>query len=118
MNQPNYKPPSALSDNRRVSHLLGRPMEHFGNRPIDVCALCDRPIEKSDYSYGGLHLYVGPGMCHGGARENIPIHSVCGHLGQDRFDDQRDEWSYLDSPAYKAHVAYYRNNLLPQQEAS
>lgn len=45
-----------------------------GNRPADVCALCDRAIDLTSHDH---HLYVGPGWVHGGGRENIPIHMTC-----------------------------------------
>lgn len=93
-------------------------MQHFGNRPIDVCALCDRPIEEPNYTFGGLHVYVGPGIAHGGARENIPCHVVCLGLGEGQYDDERDGYSYIGSRLHEMHVAYYRNNLLPTEEPS
>ena len=47
-----------------------------GNRPADVCALCDTVI--SPLSLGSdHHLYVGPGMVFGGGREHIPVHGSC-----------------------------------------
>jgi hypothetical protein len=53
-----------------------------GNRPLDVCALCDRAI-KADVpgGYASLHLYLGKGWVHGGGREEIAIHVGCGMLG-------------------------------------
>ncbi len=45
-----------------------------GNRPADVCGLCDRPIDLTDHDH---HLYLGPGWVHGGGRENLPIHRSC-----------------------------------------
>jgi hypothetical protein len=47
-----------------------------GNRPADMCALCDTPISPLSYP-GDHHLYVGPGMVHGGGREHIPVHGSC-----------------------------------------
>lgn len=49
-----------------------------GNRPADVCALCDTPIDNLSI-YGGSdhHLFVGPGVVHGGGREYIPVHGSC-----------------------------------------
>lgn len=87
---------------------------HYGNRPIDVCALCDRPITTKGSGFGGLHLYVGPGMCHGGAREYIPCHNVCLTLGDDRYDELlRNDRDFKSSPLYALAVAYYQKNLLP-----
>lgn len=48
-----------------------------GNRPPDVCALCDRPIDLTAIGNTSLHLYVGAGMVHGGGRELIPVHYGC-----------------------------------------
>ena len=45
-----------------------------GNRPADVCALCDRPIDLTTSDH---HLYLGPGWVHGGGREHAPIHVTC-----------------------------------------
>lgn len=115
MTTPPYKSPSVPVSARHRSTLLDRPMEHFGNRPIDVCALCDRPITKADHGYGGLHVYIGPGMCHGGARENLPVHVVCIGMGDGKYDDERDGYAYEDSLMQEMHVAYYRNNLLPRE---
>ena len=57
-----------------------------GNRPADVCALCDTAIDLTiQGGWESLHLYVGPGMVHGGGRENIPIHLGCG------------QWHYRDA---------------------
>ena len=52
-----------------------------GNRPNDVCALCDTPITESGYGYAGLHLYLGPGWVHGGGCESIAVHAGCAWLG-------------------------------------
>jgi hypothetical protein len=48
-----------------------------GNRPADVCALCDTPIDLTQRDY---HLYLGPGWVHGGGRENIPVHLSCANF--------------------------------------
>jgi hypothetical protein len=54
-----------------------------GNRPNDVCALCDRAIENAyGGGYASLHLYLGPGWVHGGGRECIAIHHGCGELSE------------------------------------
>jgi len=53
-----------------------------GNRPIDMCALCDRPIDLRIRGHAGLHLYLGAGWVHGGGRESIPIHHGCAWLGE------------------------------------
>lgn len=45
-----------------------------GNRPADVCALCDRPIDLTTTDH---HIYLGPEWVHGGGRENAPIHRTC-----------------------------------------
>ena len=45
-----------------------------GNRPADVCGLCDRPIDLATSDH---HLYLGPGWVHGGGREQMPIHRTC-----------------------------------------
>jgi len=45
-----------------------------GNRPADVCALCDTAIDLTGSNH---HLYVGPGWIYGGGREYIPIHRLC-----------------------------------------
>jgi len=45
-----------------------------GNRPADVCALCDQAIDLTTSDH---HLYLGSGWVHGGGRENIPIHASC-----------------------------------------
>jgi len=45
-----------------------------GNRPADVCALCDRPIDLTERDH---HLYLGSGWVHGGGREHIPVHMTC-----------------------------------------
>lgn len=47
------------------------------NRPPDVCALCDRPIDLARSGYAGLHLFLGKGWVHGGGREHIPVHYGC-----------------------------------------
>jgi hypothetical protein len=52
-----------LTDNRRP-----------GNRPPDVCGLCDSAI---DLTTGDHHLYLGPGWVHGGGRDYIPVHYTC-----------------------------------------
>lgn len=48
-----------------------------GNRPADVCALCDQAVDAADRKIANYHLYVGPGWVHGGGRETIPIHRLC-----------------------------------------
>ena len=45
-----------------------------GNRPADVCALCDTAIDLTTSDH---HLYLGPGWVHGGGREHIPVHYLC-----------------------------------------
>ncbi len=50
-----------------------------GNRPADVCALCDTAIQLG-YP-GDHHLYVGSGWVHGGGRDHIPVHSSCLQIG-------------------------------------
>lgn len=45
-----------------------------GNRPADVCGLCDTPIDLTTTDH---HIYLGPGWVHGGGRENLPIHMSC-----------------------------------------
>lgn len=50
-----------------------------GNRPNDVCGLCDRPITGGGFA--SLHLYLGPGWVHGGGRESCPVHHGCAWLG-------------------------------------
>jgi hypothetical protein len=47
-----------------------------GNRPADVCGLCDTAISPLAYP-SDHHLYVGPGMVFGGGREHIPVHGSC-----------------------------------------
>jgi hypothetical protein len=55
-----------------------------GNRPADVCALCDTPIALRGPS-ADHHLYIGPGWVHGGGREYAPIHRTCGRI--DHLDE-------------------------------
>lgn len=50
--------------------------ERPGNRPADVCGLCDTPIHPLAYP-SDHHLYVGSGVVHGGGREYIPVHGSC-----------------------------------------
>jgi hypothetical protein len=51
-----------------------------GNRPNDVCALCDRVIDDPNPGFIGLHKYLGPGWVHGGGREYIAVHWGCAVL--------------------------------------
>jgi hypothetical protein len=55
----------------------------MSNRPDDVCALCDRPIDRkrSPVGYASLHRYLGPGWIHGGGRNYIAVHHGCAWLG-------------------------------------
>lgn len=49
-----------------------------GNRPPDVCALCDRAIDLiNGTGWLSRHRYLGPGWVHGGGREEIPVHHGC-----------------------------------------
>jgi hypothetical protein len=48
-----------------------------GNRPDDVCALCDRAIDPNGVGFFSLHRYVGRGWVHGGGREYIAVHYGC-----------------------------------------
>lgn len=50
-----------------------------GNRPADVCGLCDGPIDLTSTDY---HLYLGPGWVHGGGREHLPIHHTCANAAR------------------------------------
>lgn len=79
-----------------------------GNRPADVCALCDRPIEGVGQGPHGFaapgsdhHRYVGPGWVHGGGRECIATHWSCLTADRGRLmhripgwvpDAERPEW--------------------------
>lgn len=72
-----------------------------GNRPADVCALCDTAIDPLS-SPGDHHLYVGPGVVHGGGREYIPVHGSCLSIN-----------SYPEGcPAYENAVARIVSRLL------
>ena len=86
---------------------MSKPWSHAG-RQEDVCALCDRPIVEKDHSFGGLHLYVGPGWCHGGPRELIPCHVVCLTLGSSQYDYMRHGYVFEETPLYELAVNYYR----------
>lgn len=90
-----------------------------GNRPADVCGLCDRPIVMTitrgdppyqatvpNYGSTGAHRYIGPGMVHGGGRENIPIHSFCGQL-----DHIYDDDSYLHNENWASAFNYFREQV-------
>lgn len=58
----------------RCGWQLGTTDNRPGNRPADVCALCDRAIDLTTTDH---HLYLGPGWVHGGGRESIPTHMTC-----------------------------------------
>jgi hypothetical protein len=74
-----------------------------GNRPKDVCALCDRAIDPSlPGEYGRMHYYVGPGWVHGGGREYIATHYGC--LTAPGYPK--------DSPAYKIIHTYLKNHIM------
>ena len=73
------------------------------NRPADVCALCDAPIE--DLTVGAdHHLYLGSGWVHGGGREYIPVHGSCGRMGH---------WPE-GCPAYDRDSALIRERLVAE----
>lgn len=59
-----------------------------GNRPADVCALCDTPIDLTHPT--DHHLYIGPGWIHGGGRESIPVHITCINAGEPRDTLRRE----------------------------
>lgn len=61
-----------------------------GNRPADVCALCDGPIDLA--ATIDHHLYLGPGWVHGGGREYIPVHHSCLTI-MDRYHLSDTLWS-------------------------
>lgn len=60
-----------------------------GNRPADVCGLCDRPIDLTTSDH---HLYLGPGWVHGGGREHLPIHRTCADAMR-RFERTGTLWT-------------------------
>lgn len=60
-----------------------------GNRPADVCALCDSPIDLTTSDH---HLYLGPGWVHGGGREYAPIHMTCSQAA-DRYIRSGTLWT-------------------------
>ena len=60
-----------------------------GNRPADVCALCDTPIDLTSHDH---HLYLGTGWVHGGGREHAPIHMTCSQA-MDRYERTGTLWT-------------------------
>ena len=75
-----------------------------GNRPADVCAYCDRPINLTIGGHSGLHLYVGSGRVHGGGRDHIPVHSGC--LTFEQLD-----YLLRVNPDWHAALACFRQNV-------
>jgi hypothetical protein len=72
-----------------------------GNRPADVCALCDTVISPLTYP-SDHHLYVGTGVVHGGGREHIPVHGSCLEI-----------LSYpVGCPAYESSIARIKARLV------
>ena len=78
-----------------------------GNRPADVCALCDRPIDLKITGHVGGHLYVGSGWVHGGGREHIPCHDRC--LTFERLDYLLEE-THATEHWHKV-LEYFRSNV-------
>ena len=79
-----------------------------GNRPRDVCALCDRPIDLTSPGHSGLHLYVGSGMVHGGGRDNIPCHFGCLVFGRRLESGAAEHWQ-RSLQRFRSDVGFYIN---------
>lgn len=73
-----------------------------GNRPNDVCALCDRAIDLTLFGHGALHRYVGRDWVHGGGKEHIATHMAC-----------PTAFAYTEgSPAYESIHNYLKTHIM------
>lgn len=90
-------------------------------RPIDVCALCDTPIEDmASVGFDGPHRMTvtwDRGL-HG--TRSAYIHVGCGTLGQGQYDHQRDpargEYArFEDTPLFELTAAWARRTFAGQR---